>query len=66
MEALARLDVWRRACRFSVDVYKATENCRNLGFQDQVTRSALSIASNIADGYERESPREQVRFLLIA
>ncbi len=66
MEALARLDVWRRACRFSVDVYKATANCRNRGFQDQVTRSALSIASNIAEGYERESPRERVRFLLIA
>jgi len=66
MEALARLDVWKRACRFSVDVYKATADCRDRGFRDQLTRSALSIASNIAEGYERESARERVRFLLIA
>ena len=66
MEALRRLDVWRRACRFSVDVYKGTVGCPDRGYRDQVTRSALSIASNIAEGYERETARERVRFLMIA
>jgi four helix bundle protein len=66
MEALARLEVWKRACRFAVDVYKATSRCRDRGFRDQVTRSALSVPSNVAEGYERESVRERVRFLLIA
>jgi four helix bundle protein len=66
VEALRQLDVWRRACRFSVDVYKGTVGCPDRGYRDQVTRSALSIASNIAEGYERETARERVRFLMIA
>ena len=66
MEALRRLEVWKRACRFAVDVYKATGACPDRGYRDQVTRSALSIASNVAEGYERETPKERLRFLLIA
>jgi four helix bundle protein len=66
LDALRRLEVWKRSCRFSVDVYKVTSTCPDRGFRDQVTRSALSIASNIAEGYERETPRERIRFLLIA
>jgi four helix bundle protein len=66
LEALKRLDVWKRACRFAVDVYRTTADCRDRGFRDQVTRSALSIASNVAEGYERETIKERIRFLLIA
>jgi four helix bundle protein len=66
LEGLRRLDVWKRACRFSVDAYKGTAGCPDRGYRDQVTRSALSIASNIAEGYERETTRERVRFLMIA
>jgi four helix bundle protein len=66
MEALRNLEVWRRACRFSVNVYKATDGCRDRSFRDQVTRSALSVASNIAEGYERGGRRERIRFLFIA
>lgn len=39
---------------------------REYGFRDQVTRSALSVPSNIAEGYERDSDRELARFLRIA
>jgi four helix bundle protein len=39
---------------------------REFGFRDQVTRSALSVPSNIAEGYERDSDRELARFLRIA
>ena len=66
MEALQRLDVWKRACRLAVEVYQATARCPDRGYRDQVTRSALSIASNIAEGYERETVKERIRFLLIA
>jgi len=66
MEALRNLEVWRRACRFSVDVYKAANACRDGSYKDQVTRSALSVASNIAEGYERDGRKECIRFLHIA
>jgi four helix bundle protein len=60
------LDVWKRACRLSVDIYKSLRNCSDYGLKDQMTRSAVSIASNIAEGAERNSKAEYVRFLHIA
>ncbi|MFN2350025.1 MAG: four helix bundle protein, partial [Thioalkalivibrio sp.] len=36
------------------------------GFRDQITRSALSVPSNIAEGYERDSRQEFIRYLRIA
>ena len=34
--------------------------------QDQIQRAALSIPSNVAEGYERDSNKEFVRFLNIS
>lgn len=41
-------------------------SCKDFSFKDQITRSALSIGSNIAEGYERGSNNEFIRFLNIA
>ena len=60
------LDVWKRSCRLSVDVYKLFADSKDFGFKDQITRSALSIASNIAEGLEKETAREKSRFLEIS
>lgn len=61
-----KLEVWKRSCRLSCDLYKLLDVCKNYGFKDQLTRSALSIASNIAEGEERETANESARFLYIA
>ncbi len=61
-----KLDVWKRACRMSVNVYKHFSSCKDYGFKDQITRSSLSVASNIAEGMEKESDKEKVRFLNIS
>ena len=66
MDALENLLVWKRACRLSVDVYQLLTDCTNYGFKDQLGRSALSIASNIAEGYERVNRRERIQFLRVA
>lgn len=34
-----QLDVWKRACRLSCDVYKELKNCRDYGLRDQMTRA---------------------------
>jgi len=60
------LDVWKRACRLAVRIYESLQNCRDYGLKDQMTRSAVSIASNIAEGAERNSSTEYIRFLHIA
>jgi four helix bundle protein len=60
------LDVWKRASRLAVDIYESLRNCREYGLKDQMTRSAISIASNIAEGAERNSKPDYIRFLHIA
>jgi len=65
MDAFEKLKVWKRSCRLSVKLYKQFSDCREFGFRDQITRSALSVPSNIAEGYERNSRKEYLRFLKI-
>ncbi|MGH8095195.1 MAG: four helix bundle protein [Chthoniobacterales bacterium] len=60
------LEVWQRGCRHAVDVFQTFASCRNFTMQDQVQRAALSVPSNVAEGYERDSDKEFVRFLNIA
>lgn len=61
-----RLEVWRRAKQLAVCVYRELAKCPDLGFRDQITRSALSVPSNIAEGMERCTAKEKCRFLWIA
>src|SRR5437870_12571764 len=60
------LEVWQRGCRLAVDIFKIFGSCRNFTMQDQVQRAALSVPSNVAEGYERNSNKEFIRFLNIA
>ena len=60
------LKVWRKSKDLAVEIFKLFANSKDFGFKDQITRSALSISSNIAEGYERESNKELIRFLYIA
>jgi four helix bundle protein len=57
------LEVWKRSARLSADLYRAFADCKDFGFRDQITRSGLSIPSNIAEGSERGSKRDFIRFL---
>ena len=57
------LEVWKRSARLSAEIYKALAELRDYGFRDQITRSGLSVPSNIAEGYERDSNKEVANFL---
>ena len=56
------LEVWKKACQLAVEVYDVVHDFRDYGLKDQMQRVAVSIASNIAEGSERDF----VRFLRIA
>jgi four helix bundle protein len=66
MDAFENLEVWKRSARLSVDIYRLLRESKAYGFRDQIFRSALSVPSNVAEGYERGSRNEYVRFLKIA
>jgi len=57
------LEVWKRGCQLAVDVCVSTDDSKNYGLKDQMQRSAISISSNIAEGSERDSTADFLRFL---
>jgi four helix bundle protein len=61
-----KLEVWQRGKALSVDIYRYFSEHPDFGFRDQITRSGLSIPSNIAEGYERSARKERARFLAYA
>ena len=61
-----KLDIWKRSRALAIEVYRETKLLKDLGFKDQITRSALSVPSNIAEGFEKDYEREKVRYLAIA
>jgi len=63
------LVIWRKAKDLAVDIYKLTSKGdlnKDYGLRDQIQRSAVSIASNIAEGDERDTDKESIRFFYIA
>lgn len=65
-DALNSLDVWRRSKKLAVDIYGILNKCKDYGFKDQITRAAVSVPSNIAEGYERNSKKDFSNYLRIA
>jgi len=66
MDAFENLEIWKRSSRLSIDLYMALLSYRESGLKNQITSSALSVPTSIAEGYERDSVNEYIRFLRIA
>lgn len=60
------MEVWQRSGKLAVEVFRELQNLKDYGFRDQITRAALSIPSNIAEGFERYTEQEKFRFVSIA
>jgi four helix bundle protein len=63
------LHVYAQARALANEVYRLTRAAafvRDFGLVDQVRRAAVSVLSNIAEGYERGSSAEFIQFLFIA
>ena len=65
-QSFEKLDVWKRACRLAIAVSRALRDSRHFILRDQMQRAAISIPSNIAEGAERDSRQDFIRFLRIA
>lgn len=63
------LPVWRKARELTKGIYSAAKQkpfCFDKGLVDQITRAAVSVMSNIAEGLERGTTNELIYFLFIA
>ena len=63
------LEIWMRARMLAKDIYALVAKSgmsKDFGLRDQIQRAAVSVSSNIAEGFERNSNKEFVNFLFIA
>lgn len=63
------LKVWQKSYRLCLEIYKITKRFpkeERYGLTSQIRRSAVSVPSNIAEGYGRKTTPEYIRFLYIA
>lgn len=69
MAGFEELVAWQKARELTKHVYRITsggEFARDFGLRDQIRRAAVSIMSNIAEGYERGGRVEFHQFLVVA
>jgi len=69
VERFEELKVWQAARDVANAVYKSSSNgafARDYALRDQIRRAAISIPSNIAEGFSRRSNKEFIQFLFIA
>ncbi|WP_138477478.1 four helix bundle protein [Dyadobacter bucti] len=66
VEKFEDLKVWQDGLSLAVMMYESLAGCRDFSLKEQMCRSAVSISSNVAEGFERHSNKEFIRFLRIA
>ena len=63
------INSWQKARQFNKRVYEITDNQnfkRDFDLVRQIRRASISISSNIAEGFERNTDKEFIHFLYIA
>src|SRR5262250_957362 len=63
------LEVWKEARRMTREIYRLTQDgkfAKDFGLREQIRRAAVSVMSNIAEGFERGGNQEFIQFLYIA
>lgn len=63
------LEIWKKARELANRIYKATNNSsfsKDYDLKNQIRDAAVSVMSNIAEGYERGGNQEFIQFLSIS
>ena len=69
LKSFKELIVWQKAYKLVLEIYKLTKNfprAETYGLTQQIRRAAISIPSNIAEGYGRKYKTDYHRFLSVA
>ena len=60
------LIAWQKAELLVLNIYKSFIGCKDYSFRDQLCRAAVSITNNIAEGFEKGTEKDFIKFLYIA
>ena len=63
------INSWQKARQFNKRIYEITENNnfkKDINLVRQIRKASISISSNIAEGFERNTDKEFIQFLYIA
>ncbi len=63
------IDAWQKARVLAREIYSVTDRgpfSKDFGLKDQIRRASISVLSNIAEGFERDSKKEFIQFLSMA
>lgn len=66
MSSFQDISVWQKSKEFYVEMYQDFKKVREFYFKDQLLRATLSISNNIAEGHDRHTDKEYLRFLYFA
>ncbi|GBD39710.1 hypothetical protein HRbin37_01996 [bacterium HR37] len=66
IERFEDIESWKEARELVREIYEVFKNLRDYGFKDQIQRAAVSIMSNIAEGFDRGTNKEFIQFLVVA
>jgi four helix bundle protein len=69
IKSFEELIIWQESRKFANNIYKLTKNFPQeelYGLTSQIRRAAISIMSNIAEGFDRRTTKEFISFLIIA
>ena len=57
---------WQKGRELTREIYKSFNSLSDFGFRDQIQRAAVSVMSNISEGFERGTRAEFINYLFIA
>ena len=57
---------WKKSKELTLIIYRLFRNNKDFSFADQIKRAVVSINNNVAEGFERKSNAEFIKFLYIA
>ncbi len=69
IQSFTDLEVWKQAHKLVIEIYRVTKKFpkeERYSLVDQMRRAAISITSNIAEGFSRQGKKEKLQFYFMA
>jgi len=68
IEKFEDIEAWKKGRELAKGIYTVTakgEFAKDYGLKDQIRRAAVSVMSNVSEGFSRQTDKEFIQFLFI-